>query len=135
MEIADKVAIVTGAARGIGRATAVALAAEGARAVVLADVRAELSEETAKRVRAAGAEAGARPNKAPTRDVATSVTVFPILPWLIGPQAASAKSAITGSRFIARTVPKYRPLIPLCVHHARCYKVARRRLPVRRRHV
>ena len=57
MEIAGKVAIVTGAARGIGRATAVALAAEGARAVVLADVRAALSEETAKLVRAAGAEA------------------------------------------------------------------------------
>jgi len=57
LEIAGKVAIVTGAARGIGRATAVALAAEGARAVVLADVRAELSEETAKLVRAADAEA------------------------------------------------------------------------------
>ena len=57
MEIAGKVAIVTGAARGIGRATAVALAAEGARAVVLADVRAALSEETANLVRAAGAEA------------------------------------------------------------------------------
>jgi 3-oxoacyl-[acyl-carrier protein] reductase len=57
LEIVGKVAIVTGAARGIGRATAVALAAEGARAVVLADVRAALSEETAKLVRAAGAEA------------------------------------------------------------------------------
>jgi NAD(P)-dependent dehydrogenase (short-subunit alcohol dehydrogenase family) len=57
LEIVDKVAIVTGAARGIGRATAVALAAEGARAVVLADVRAALSEETAELVRAAGAEA------------------------------------------------------------------------------
>ncbi len=50
-------AVVTGAARGIGRATAVALALAGARAVVLADVRASLSEETAERVRAAGAEA------------------------------------------------------------------------------
>jgi 3-oxoacyl-[acyl-carrier protein] reductase len=57
LEIAGKVAIVTGAARGIGRATAVALAVEGARAVVLADVRAELSEETAQLVRAADAEA------------------------------------------------------------------------------
>ena len=57
MEIAGKVAIVTGAARGIGRASAVALAAEGARGVVLADVKAALSEETAALVRAAGAEA------------------------------------------------------------------------------
>ncbi len=57
MEVSGKVAIVTGAARGIGRATALALATEGARAVVLADVRATLSQETAKLVRTAGAEA------------------------------------------------------------------------------
>ncbi|MDG2304206.1 MAG: SDR family NAD(P)-dependent oxidoreductase [Candidatus Binatia bacterium] len=56
MEIEDKVAIVTGAARGIGRATAVALAAAGARAVVLADVKQDLSAETAELVRAQGAE-------------------------------------------------------------------------------
>lgn len=56
MEIDGKIAIVTGAARGIGRATAVALAKAGARAVVIADLRAELSRETAGLVRAAGAE-------------------------------------------------------------------------------
>ncbi len=57
MEITGKVAIVTGAARGIGRATAVALAKEGARAVVVADVKQSLSEETAEQVRKAGADA------------------------------------------------------------------------------
>jgi NAD(P)-dependent dehydrogenase (short-subunit alcohol dehydrogenase family) len=57
LDIEGRVAIVTGAARGIGRATAVALASEGARAVVLADVRAALSQETAEMVRSAGAEA------------------------------------------------------------------------------
>jgi NAD(P)-dependent dehydrogenase (short-subunit alcohol dehydrogenase family) len=56
MEISDRVAIVTGAARGIGRASAVALAAAGARGVVLADIRAGLSEESAELVRAEGAE-------------------------------------------------------------------------------
>jgi len=56
VEIEGKVAIVTGAARGIGRATAIALAGAGARAVVLADVRSELLEESAERVRRAGAE-------------------------------------------------------------------------------
>ncbi|MBW2241459.1 MAG: SDR family oxidoreductase [Deltaproteobacteria bacterium] len=57
MDISNKVAIVTGAARGIGRATAVALGKAGARAVVLADQRQSLSEETAALVRAQGAEA------------------------------------------------------------------------------
>lgn len=56
MDIDGKIAIVTGAARGIGRATAIALASEGARAVVLADLRATLSQETADLVRSAGAE-------------------------------------------------------------------------------
>ena len=51
-----KVAIVTGAGRGIGRATAELLAAHGAR-VVLADIDAQPGEETAEAVRAAGGEA------------------------------------------------------------------------------
>lgn len=57
MDVQDKVAIVTGAARGIGRATAIALAEAGARAVVLADVKRALSLESAELVRAKGAEA------------------------------------------------------------------------------
>jgi len=55
-EIEGKVAIVTGAARGIGRATALALAAAGARAVVVADNRAELVEQTAAAVCSSGCE-------------------------------------------------------------------------------
>lgn len=55
MEIADRVAIVTGAASGIGRATAVALAEAGAQGVVLADVKA--MDETAAAVSKAGATA------------------------------------------------------------------------------
>lgn len=51
-----KVAIVTGAGRGIGRATAELLAAHGAR-VVLAYIDAQPGEETAEAVRAAGGEA------------------------------------------------------------------------------
>lgn len=54
-----KVALVTGAASGIGRATAERLAQEGAR-VVCADVQAEALEETAKKLRDGGAEAVAQ---------------------------------------------------------------------------
>jgi NAD(P)-dependent dehydrogenase (short-subunit alcohol dehydrogenase family) len=51
-----KVAIVTGAASGIGRATAVAFAASGA-SVVVADVDATRGEETVALARAAGSRA------------------------------------------------------------------------------
>jgi 3-oxoacyl-[acyl-carrier protein] reductase len=51
-----KVAVITGAGRGIGRATAVRFAQEGA-AVVVNDVDGEPAEETASLVKAAGSEA------------------------------------------------------------------------------
>src|SRR5437879_5528460 len=51
-----KVAIVTGAGRGIGRATALRFAEEGA-AVVVNDVDPEPAEETAQAVKEAGGQA------------------------------------------------------------------------------
>jgi 3-oxoacyl-[acyl-carrier protein] reductase len=51
-----KVAVITGAGRGIGRATAIRFAQEGA-AVAVNDVDAEPAEETASLVKEAGAEA------------------------------------------------------------------------------
>lgn len=54
----DKVALITGAARGIGRATAVRLSSEGAR-VACVDVNAAGLEETAAQVTGAGGEAAA----------------------------------------------------------------------------
>ena len=54
----DRVAAVTGAASGIGRATALLLAREGARVAVL-DRNAAGAEETAAAVRSAGGEAQA----------------------------------------------------------------------------
>lgn len=54
--LADKVAIVTGAAQGIGRAVAEVLAASGAR-VALADVKIEAIEQAAAEVRERGGQA------------------------------------------------------------------------------
>ena len=56
MRLKDKVAIVTGAARGIGRASAVLFAREGAK-VTVADVRADYGEETVREIQSAGGEA------------------------------------------------------------------------------
>lgn len=52
----DKVALVTGAGRGIGKATAIALAREGAD-VVVNDVDLQSAEETAEEIRAIGRRA------------------------------------------------------------------------------
>jgi L-rhamnose 1-dehydrogenase len=56
MRLIDKVAVVTGAARGIGRAIAVRFAAEGARIAVV-DMRAPEGQATVRAIEAAGGEA------------------------------------------------------------------------------
>ncbi|MDE2002732.1 MAG: SDR family NAD(P)-dependent oxidoreductase, partial [Betaproteobacteria bacterium] len=56
MSFVDKTAVVTGAASGIGHATALALAAEGA-SVLLADINAEAGEAAAAAIRGTGQKA------------------------------------------------------------------------------
>lgn len=55
-DLSEKTAIVTGAATGLGRATALAFAAAGAR-VVVADIAAQAGEETAHAIVSAGGQA------------------------------------------------------------------------------
>jgi 3-oxoacyl-[acyl-carrier protein] reductase len=54
----DKVAIITGAGRGLGKAFALRFAAEGAR-LLLPDISLERAESTAKEIKAKGGEASA----------------------------------------------------------------------------
>jgi short-subunit dehydrogenase len=56
MEIKGKLAVVTGASRGIGAATAIALAEKGARVVLIARSQQDL-EQVAAQIRAKGGEA------------------------------------------------------------------------------
>jgi 3-oxoacyl-[acyl-carrier protein] reductase len=56
MRLRDKVAVVTGGGKGIGRAYAMGLAGEGAR-VAVAEIDAAAAQQTAKEIEAAGGEA------------------------------------------------------------------------------
>jgi 3-oxoacyl-[acyl-carrier protein] reductase len=56
MRLADRVAVITGGAQGIGRAIALGMGREGAK-VVVADLQATKAKETTDEVRALGAEA------------------------------------------------------------------------------
>ena len=56
MRLEDKVAVITGGGNGLGRATALRFAAEGAQ-VVVADIIDELGEETAQMVNDEGGSA------------------------------------------------------------------------------
>ncbi|PYV20939.1 MAG: hypothetical protein DMG24_21110 [Acidobacteria bacterium] len=56
MKLEGKVAVVTGAARGIGRASAILFAKEGAK-VTVADTRVELGQETTRLIESAGGHA------------------------------------------------------------------------------
>ena len=55
MKLAGKVAVITGGARGIGHATAIKFAAEGAK-VAVCDINPELTEVAIKEIRALGGE-------------------------------------------------------------------------------
>lgn len=59
MSLQDKVAVVSGASRGIGKATAEQLAARGARVAVVYKARREAADDVVATIRAAGGQAQA----------------------------------------------------------------------------
>jgi NAD(P)-dependent dehydrogenase (short-subunit alcohol dehydrogenase family) len=73
MKLKDRVAVITGAGSGIGRACALEFAREGAR-VVVADINAAGAEKTAKQIAALDGQAMAIPT-----DVADPASVQRLL--------------------------------------------------------
>ena len=85
MEFKHKIAVVTGAARGIGLAVCQALVAEGCK-VVIVDINAEAAEQAAEAIRQSGGEALALACDATVEGIPGAVTVS-------GSQAGSIFSA------------------------------------------
>src|SRR5215467_14327313 len=96
LELKGKVAIVTGGTQGIGRATALRLAAEGARVVIAARNRERL-DAVAAEIRAAGGEVAAvqadvaKPEEC-ARLVAEAISVFGRIDILVN----NAVTSLTG---------------------------------------
>lgn len=86
MRLTGKVALVTGASRGIGRATAELLAAEGARVVVHCRDRIDLAREVAAAIgpeRAVAVAADISAEEGAERTVAAALTAFGRLDLLV----------------------------------------------------
>ena len=101
-DLSGRIALVTGAARGIGRACAAGLAARGAH-VVVSDVNGEAAEKTAHELAQAGLSAEAQ-----VLDVGSEATIlaaFERLSARHGRLDVLVSNAGTGARMPAETLP------------------------------
>jgi NAD(P)-dependent dehydrogenase (short-subunit alcohol dehydrogenase family) len=103
MRMQGKVAVVTGAATGIGRAIALRLAAEGA-AVVVADIDGAGAERTAGEIAAAGGRAEHR--ACDVSDAAQVEAVMAAAEGLGGPHGIVSNAAVQYERTIEDTPPE-----------------------------
>ena len=92
MKLHDKIALVTGSGRGIGRAVALALAERGAH-VVLCDIRNEHAGRVADEIRALG------------REAMVIATDLPLFVEVQRKQAAAIGLPTTGDWFPIRSLP------------------------------
>ena len=94
MRLKDRVALVTGAAQGIGLATAERFAAEGAK-LVLADLNAAKLHAAAQKLRAAGVEADVGSAAGAAAAVAKAIESYGALDILVNNAGGSGRTTAT----------------------------------------
>jgi NAD(P)-dependent dehydrogenase (short-subunit alcohol dehydrogenase family) len=104
-QLTDRIALVTGAGRGIGRAIALALAGEGARVALTARTAAEL-DDAVNAIRAAGGQALALPADLSDRAVPAAVVAQVKQAW--GPIEVLVNNAGVGSSGDPRPLVDFR---------------------------
>lgn len=132
----DKVAVVTGAGRGIGRAIALALAAHGARVVVNdpgssidgRDADAECAGRVAHEIRAAGGEAVAHTDSIATPQGAASLVQCALDTWGRLDAAVNNAGILRDHLFHKLSVDDWRAVIDVHLHGS--FFVARAAAPV-----